>query len=68
MVPPTPATLALELTDTGERIEYHLPEPGPVTTMRGPASDLLLALWRRRDPLAYHAGGDRGVLEAWPKI
>jgi uncharacterized protein (TIGR03083 family) len=68
MVPPTQATLALELTDTGERIEYHLPEPGPVTTMRGPASDLLLALWRRRDPLAHHAGGDRGVLEAWPKI
>nr|WP_308259051.1 hypothetical protein [Pseudonocardia sp. H11422] len=39
-----------------------------MTTMRGTASDLLLALWRRRDPLAHHAGGDRRVLEAWPKI
>ena len=34
--------------------------PGPVTTLRGTASDLFLALWRRHDPLAHHVDGPRG--------
>jgi uncharacterized protein (TIGR03083 family) len=68
MVPPAEATLVIEATDTGTRRVQHLPDPGPVTTLRGTASDLLLALWRRRDPLAHHAGGPRGPLEHWPSI
>ena len=67
-VPPARATLVLETTDTGMRREEHLPEPGPVTTLRGTASDLVLALWRRRDPLAHHVDGPRAVLEHWPSI
>jgi uncharacterized protein (TIGR03083 family) len=67
-VPPAQATLVLEITDTGTRREEHLPDPGPVTTMRGTASDLMLALWRRRDPLAFHVGGPREMLERWPAI
>ena len=68
LVPPAQATLVLEATDTGTRREQHLPDPGPVTTVRGTASDLLLALWRRRDPLAHHVDGPRAVLERWPSI
>jgi len=34
----------------------------------GRASDLMLALWRRRDPLAFHVDGPRGMLELWPFI
>ena len=68
MVPPAEATLVLEMTDTGTRREEHLPDPGPVTTLRGTASDLMLALWRRRDPLAFHVGGPREMLENWPSI
>ncbi|GAA2905116.1 hypothetical protein GCM10010472_74240 [Pseudonocardia halophobica] len=44
------------------------PDPGPVTTMRGTASEIVLALWRRRDPLSLHAGGDPTLLEQWPSI
>jgi uncharacterized protein (TIGR03083 family) len=68
MVPPAEATLVLEITDTGTHREEHLPHPGPVTTLRGPASDLMLALWRRRDPLAFHVSGPREMLEQWPSI
>ena len=68
MVPPAEATLVLEATDTGSRRVQHLPDPGPVTTLRGTASDLFLALWRRRDPLAHHVDGPRGLLERWPSI
>ena len=68
LVPPAAATLVLEATDTGTRREQHLPDPGPVTTLRGTASDLFLALWRRRDPLAHHVDGPRGLLERWPSI
>jgi hypothetical protein len=68
MVPPAEATLILEATDTGSRRMQHLPDPGPVTTLRGTASDLFLALWRRRDPLAHHVDGPRGLLERWPSI
>ena len=32
------------------------------------AADLMLALWRRRDPLAFHVDGPRGMLERWPSI
>jgi uncharacterized protein (TIGR03083 family) len=67
-VPPAQATLVLEITDTGARREEHLPDPGPVTTMRGTASDLMLALWRRRDPLTFHVDGPREMLERWPAI
>jgi uncharacterized protein (TIGR03083 family) len=68
MVPPAQATLVLETTDTGRRRVEHLPDPGPVTTMWGTASDLFLALWRRRDPLAHHVDGPRTMLEHWPAI
>jgi uncharacterized protein (TIGR03083 family) len=68
LAPPAHATLVLEATDTGVRREQHLPGPGPVTTLRGTTSDLLLALWRRRDPLAHHVDGPRGPLEQWPSI
>jgi uncharacterized protein (TIGR03083 family) len=68
MVPPAAVTLVLEITDVDQRREYPLPGPGPRTTMRGTASDLLLALWRRHDPLSLHAGGDPAVLAAWPSI
>jgi uncharacterized protein (TIGR03083 family) len=67
-VPPTWATLVLEATDTGTRWVRHLPDPGPVTTVRGTASDLLLAVWRRRDPLHHHVDGPHAVLEQWPSI
>ena len=68
MVPPTRTTLVLETTDTGLRREEHLPDPGPVTTLRGSASDLYLALWRRRDPVDHHVDGPRSVLEQWPSV
>ena len=68
VVPPARATLVLEITDCGTRREEHLPDPGPVTTLRGTASDLFLALWRRRDPLAQHVDGPRELLERWPSI
>jgi uncharacterized protein (TIGR03083 family) len=68
LVAPARATLVLEITDTGTRREEHLPDPGPATTLRGRASDLMLALWRRRDPLAFHVDGPRGMLERWPSI
>ena len=68
LVPPAARTLALEITDLDRRLEYPLPDPGPVTTIRGTASDLLLALWRRHDPLSLHVDGDPAVLEAWPSI
>lgn len=68
MVPASPATLVLETIDTGTRREEHLPDPGPVTTIRGTASDLLLALWHRRDLLAHHVEGPRQLLERWPSI
>jgi uncharacterized protein (TIGR03083 family) len=68
LVPAAQVTLVLEATDTGTRRVQHLPDPGPVTTLRGTASDLLLALWRRRDPLALHVDGPRTPLERWPSI
>ena len=67
-LPPARATIVLEATDTGTRHEHHLPDPGPVTTLRGPASELFLALWRRRDPLAFHVDGPATPLESWPAI
>ena len=68
MVPPADATLVLETTDTGKRREEHLPGPGPVTTLRGTAADLMPALWHRRDPLAHRVDGPRRLLERWPSI
>ena len=68
MVPPARATLVLEATDTGIRRIRDLPDRGPETTLRGTASDLVLALWRRRDPLAHHVDGPRTLLERWPTI
>jgi uncharacterized protein (TIGR03083 family) len=68
MVPPAHATLVLEITDCGTRREEHLPDTGPVTTLRGTASELFLALWRRTDLLAHHVDGPRALLESWPSI
>ena len=64
MVASAQATLVLEITDTGTGREEHLPDPGPATTLRGTASDLMLALWRRRDPLAFHVDGRAGCSNA----
>lgn len=66
--PPAAATIALEVTDLDRTLRWDLPDPGPVTTLRGTASDLLLALWHRRDPLDHFAGGDRGRIAAWPHV
>ena len=68
MVPPAHSTLVLEITDCGTRREEHLPDAGPVTTLRGTASELFLALWRRDDLLAHHVDGPREILERWPSI
>ncbi|GAY09395.1 hypothetical protein TOK_3374 [Pseudonocardia sp. N23] len=68
MVPRSAATLAVELTDAGARREHDLPEAGPVTTIRGPAADVLLAVWGRAPLQALHADGDPSVLENWPRI
>ncbi len=68
MVPPSATTLVLQVTDVDRRIEHELGEPGPQTTIRGTASDLLLGLWRRRDPLSLHVDGDPAPLAAWPSI
>jgi MDMPI C-terminal domain len=66
VVPHAAATLVLEPTDLDERIEQHLPDPGPETVLRGTTSDLLLALWHRRDPVSLYVGGDEALLERWP--
>jgi uncharacterized protein (TIGR03083 family) len=66
-VPPSAATLVLELTDADDQ-RHDLPDPGPETVVRGAVSDVALALWHRRDLLALHVSGDRGVLERWPRI
>ncbi len=65
--PPAAATLVLELTDAGDQ-RHDLPDPGPETVVRGTVSDVALGLWHRRDLLAMHVSGDRGVLEGWPRI
>jgi uncharacterized protein (TIGR03083 family) len=67
-VPRAVVTMVLELTDTGDRLTWPLPNPGPETVVRGPASDLLLALWHRRSLLDHHVSGERTVLEQWPRI
>ncbi|WP_433803512.1 maleylpyruvate isomerase family mycothiol-dependent enzyme [Actinomycetospora sp. CA-084318] len=67
-MPPKDATLVLELTDLDETLRYDLPNPGEETVVRGTASDVVLALWHRRDPLALHVGGDGTVLRSWPHI
>ncbi|MBN9110961.1 MAG: maleylpyruvate isomerase family mycothiol-dependent enzyme [Pseudonocardia sp.] len=68
MVPSTAATLAVELTDRGARRSVDLPEAGPVTTIRGTAEDVLLAVWGRRPLLSLHTGGDPTLLQHWPTI
>lgn len=62
------ATIVLEPVDGGEPLQFGLPDPGPVTLLRGTASDLLLALWWRRDPLDHLVSGDRALLAEWPRI
>ncbi|TCK26554.1 maleylpyruvate isomerase N-terminal domain-containing protein [Pseudonocardia endophytica] len=65
--PATKVTLELEMTDAGT-VRRDLPDPGPVTTLRGTASDLLLGLWHRRDPLGLVVAGDPAPIEKWPHI
>lgn len=55
-------------TDLGHTVRRDLARLGPVTTLRGTASDLLLSLWHRRYPLDLFAGGDRELVAAWPHI
>lgn len=66
--PENEVTVRLEMTDLGESVSRDLPHPGPVTTLRGTASDLLLGLWHRRDPRDLVADGDPAPIEAWPHI
>lgn len=66
--PPRDATLHLELTDLGVTDAYDLPHHGPVTTLRGTASDVLLGVWRRREPVDLFVDGDRAFIEGWPRI
>ena len=66
--PPSEATLALEITDRGSDIRRDLPHPGPVTTLRGTAAELLLAVWHRRDLAGHFVSGDRAMIENWPRI
>lgn len=61
-------TLRLEITDLGHAAQRDLPHPGPVTVLRGSASDLLLGLWHRRDPLELFADGNRQLIAQWPHI
>ena len=42
--------------------------PTPLVNRDLRQSDLLLALWRRHDPLSLHVDGDPAVLEGWPSI
>lgn len=50
----------------GARIERSVAPPGPVDcVLRGPASDLYLTLWNRREAGGLAVEGDRGVLELW---
>ncbi|MDL5156534.1 maleylpyruvate isomerase family mycothiol-dependent enzyme [Actinomycetospora termitidis] len=67
-MPPNEATLVVELTDLDETLREDLPRPGPTTTIRGTASDIVLAFWHRRAPTDFHVDGDRAILEAWPHI
>ncbi|WP_233626950.1 MULTISPECIES: maleylpyruvate isomerase family mycothiol-dependent enzyme [unclassified Saccharopolyspora] len=66
--PEAEATIVLEMTDLDRHVRRDLPRPGPVTTLRGAASDLLLGLWHRRDPLGLFVSGDRELVAAWPRI
>ncbi|MET0190520.1 MAG: maleylpyruvate isomerase family mycothiol-dependent enzyme [Pseudonocardia sediminis] len=68
MAPEADATLELTVTDLGHTLRRDLPRPGPVTTLRGTASDLLLGLWHRRDPLELFVSGDRALVASWPHI
>ncbi|GAA4828338.1 maleylpyruvate isomerase family mycothiol-dependent enzyme [Actinomycetospora corticicola] len=67
-IPPKDGTMVLELTDLDETLRHDLPRPGAETVVRGTASDVVLALWHRRDPLSLHVGGDPAVLRTWPHI
>lgn len=66
--PEIEATVVVELTDRHASVRRDLPHPGPVTTLRGTAAEMLLALWWRRDLLAHVVDGDRELIEAWPRI
>lgn len=65
---PSQATMVVELTDAEQVTRYDLPDPGPETRVRGTAPELVLALWHRRDPVAFHVSGDPAVLESWPRL
>ena len=66
--PENEATLTLRVADLGHTLRRDLPHPGPVTTLQGTASDLLLGLWHRIDPLTLTVDGDRDLVAAWPRI
>lgn len=66
--PEAEETLCLEITDLDRSVHRDLPHPGPVTTLRGTASDLLLGLWHRRSPLELFVSGNRQRVAQWPHI
>lgn len=62
------ATVELEMTDFDHTVRRDLPSPGPITTLRGTASDLLLGLWHRLEPRELVVGGDAALMATWPHI
>ncbi|WP_344411875.1 hypothetical protein [Pseudonocardia ailaonensis] len=51
-----------------ERLVTTLREADPDAPVRGTASDLVLAAWRRIDPMTLHVDGDPAVLQNWPSV
>ncbi len=59
----------VDLTEAGAAVASGVTGPAPDATLRGPACDLLLALYGRRPLDAVGVAGDRAVVErllAWP--
>jgi uncharacterized protein (TIGR03083 family) len=58
-----PAPIMFVATDSGR--SYPVSEAAPAVTVSGPASDLVLLLYRRVGSEAVRVEGDAGVLEAF---
>lgn len=74
-VTPTAATLRFEFADVADPLDRAEPvEPNlglpvdGVTLIRGPASDLLLAVWHRRPFGNLLVSGDRTVPDGWQPV
>jgi uncharacterized protein (TIGR03083 family) len=66
-----PRSWTVRMGPTGAQITRGTPDPAPAAgagahcTLRGPASDLYLALWNRRTTTDLHVDGDESVLSLW---